>query len=120
MSHQTIAQRKEAQAATSSPARSAFSPRDFGEQAPGSGAGAGHSFSRLSVLRPQTKRTVDEPGDEHEQEADAVADDVLRMSDSESVQRENDDDEETVQARRTESGQADAGDVSGAVAQGLS
>lgn len=100
MFQQTITQRKETQAPASLPARSAFSPRGFGEQSPDQGHGAGHSFSRVSVLRPQARLTVNQPGDKYEQEADSVADQVLRMGAAKSVQREGtEEDEEQVQAK---------------------
>src|SRR5689334_8939371 len=42
-------------------------------------AGAiGHHFRRLSVLRPQAKMTVSQPTDPAEEEADEVADQVMR------------------------------------------
>src|SRR5437764_11067257 len=49
------------------------------------GAGAGHNFSRIRVSaavpgRMQTKLTVNEPGDKYEQEADRVAEQVMRMA----------------------------------------
>ncbi len=39
----------------------------------------GHSFGRVSVLPIQTKLTIGQPGDKHEQEADRVAEQVMRM-----------------------------------------
>ncbi|MBR8832509.1 MAG: DUF4157 domain-containing protein [Stigonema ocellatum SAG 48.90 = DSM 106950] len=39
----------------------------------------GHDISRISFRRPQTKLTMGEPGDKHEQEADRVANQVMRM-----------------------------------------
>ena len=48
-------------------------------------SGFGHDFSRISILSPspvqvQPKLTVNTPGDLFEQEADRVADQVMRMS----------------------------------------
>ncbi|MHC5753793.1 MAG: eCIS core domain-containing protein [Nostoc sp.] len=50
----------------------------------------GHDISRISLRRPQTKLTVNEPGDIYEQEADSVAQLVMqRMSEPvQSIQRE--------------------------------
>jgi hypothetical protein len=53
----------------------------------------GHDFSRVHVHAPvpetiQTKLTVNQPGDPYEQEADQVADQVMRMSETEFVQRD--------------------------------
>ena len=39
----------------------------------------GHSFGRMSILPIQAKLTVGQPGDKYEQEADRVADQVMRM-----------------------------------------
>ncbi|MEH2237848.1 eCIS core domain-containing protein [Nostoc sp.] len=39
----------------------------------------GHDISRISLHRPQAKLTVGEPGDKYEQEADWVANQVMRM-----------------------------------------
>jgi hypothetical protein len=39
-----------------------------------------HDISRISFHRPQAKLTVGEPGDQHEQEADWVADRIMRMA----------------------------------------
>lgn len=50
-----------------------------------------HSFNNMPVHtgsgRIQTKLTVNRPGDEQEQEADAVADKVMRMPETPSIQR---------------------------------
>ncbi|WP_373530529.1 DUF4157 domain-containing protein [Nostoc sp.] len=43
-----------------------------------SNKGLGHDISRISLHRPQTKLTVNEPGDVYEQEADQVAQQVMR------------------------------------------
>ncbi len=53
----------------------------------------GHDFSRVHVhavvpTTIQTKLTVNQPGDVYEQEADQVAEQVMRMSEAESVLRE--------------------------------
>ncbi|MEH1949465.1 MAG: DUF4157 domain-containing protein [Nostoc sp.] len=50
----------------------------------------GHDISRISLRRPQTKLTVNQPGDIYEQEADSVAQLVMqRMSEPvQSIQRE--------------------------------
>ncbi|MEH1919288.1 eCIS core domain-containing protein [Nostoc sp.] len=50
----------------------------------------GHDISRISLRRPQTKLTVNQPGDIYEQEADSVAQLVMqRMSESvQPIQRE--------------------------------
>ncbi|MBD2534948.1 DUF4157 domain-containing protein [Nostoc flagelliforme FACHB-838] len=58
-----------------------------------SNKGLGHDISRISLRRPQTKLTVNEPGDVYEQEADKVAQQVMqRMSEpagnQQSIQRE--------------------------------
>lgn len=53
--------------------------------------GAGHNFGQVAVLpapdaahqMPQMKLRVSQPGDKHEQEADAVAEQVLRVPDAE-------------------------------------
>ena len=82
----------------------------------------GHSFSRLPVSAPQAKLTVNTPGDSYEQEADAVADRVMRMTTSAPVvQRECHcgGDEEEVQRKEDGDG-LEGADVSGAVAEGLS
>jgi hypothetical protein len=52
--------------------------------------GAGHDFGQVQVhaatpFRIQTKLTVGSPGDEHEEEADRVAEMVMRMPDEESA-----------------------------------
>ncbi|MBW4617358.1 MAG: DUF4157 domain-containing protein [Desmonostoc vinosum HA7617-LM4] len=39
----------------------------------------GHDISRIALHRPQPKLTVGEPGDKYEQEADRVANQVMRM-----------------------------------------
>lgn len=39
----------------------------------------GHDISRIAVCRPQAKLTVGEPGDKYEQEADWMANQVMRM-----------------------------------------
>ncbi|MHC5594881.1 MAG: eCIS core domain-containing protein, partial [Nostoc sp.] len=39
----------------------------------------GHDISRIALRRPQAKLTVGEPGDKYEQEADWVANQVMRM-----------------------------------------
>jgi hypothetical protein len=49
---------------------------------------AGHSFSELSVLRPQAKLKVNNPGDSDEQEADRMSELVLQMEDKEITDRE--------------------------------
>src|SRR5690242_5460496 len=50
----------------------------------------GHNFGQIAVqpapaLEPQTKLRVSQPGDAHEQEADQVADTVLRMPDADTA-----------------------------------
>ncbi|MEH2064826.1 MAG: DUF4157 domain-containing protein [Nostoc sp.] len=40
----------------------------------------GHDISRMALRRPQAKLTVGEPGDKYEQEADWVANQVMRMT----------------------------------------
>ncbi len=47
----------------------------------------GHSFGRMSVLPIQAKLTIGQPGDKYEQEADRVADQVMRMPEPDSVAR---------------------------------
>src|SRR5579863_7540852 len=40
------------------------------------------AFNKVPIGPPQTKLTVSQPGDAHEQEADSVADNVMRMGDA--------------------------------------
>lgn len=88
MTKQTL-QRHGPSTPASSRAPSAFAPRGFGD-----------TLSRLPAPTPQAKLTVNQPGDKYEQEADAVADQVLRMGESASVQREDaEEEEEAVQAK---------------------
>lgn len=88
MTKQTL-QRHGPSAPASSRAPSAFAPRGFGD-----------TLSRLPAPAPQAKLTVNQPGDKYEQEADAVADRVLRMGDAAPVQREDaEEEEEQVQAK---------------------
>jgi len=52
----------------------------------------GHDFSRIPIHTPvagaiQTKLTINSPGDQYEQQADRVADQVMRMTDTPLVQR---------------------------------
>jgi hypothetical protein len=75
-----------------SPAVSAITPR---------------SISNIPNFAPQTKLSVNTPGDQYEVEADSMADQVMTMTDS-SVQRSSDEDGSSF------------GDVSGVVDDGLS
>jgi hypothetical protein len=66
------------------PAASAFlsgrAPTVSHATSPSSPSGhAGHSFSGISVVAPQPKHEVSQPGDHQEVEADAVADRVMRL-----------------------------------------
>ena len=105
------------------------------EAAPASTAPVlGHAFSQISPVRPQAKLTVNQPGDTYEQEADAVANQVMRMGEEPDAVREGngqDAAEERIQraswprpmtalAQGTEDGEAQNADVSGIVQQGLS
>lgn len=88
MTKQTL-QRHGPSTPAASRAPSTFAPRGFGD-----------TLGRLPAPAPQAKLTVNQPGDKYEQEADAVADRVLRMGDSDSVQREDAvEEEEQVQAK---------------------
>jgi outer membrane protein OmpA-like peptidoglycan-associated protein len=50
------------------------------------GCGIGHNFAEVGVTRPiQTKLTISQPGDRYEQEADRVADAVMRAPESGAV-----------------------------------
>ncbi|MEH2194478.1 MAG: DUF4157 domain-containing protein [Nostoc sp.] len=81
--------------------------RGFGLNSPGASSQAttevqlkkplGHDISRIS-LRPQTKLTVNQPGDVYEQEADRVAQQVMQRQ---SIQREElpEEDEEELQMK---------------------
>ncbi|MEO7717246.1 MAG: DUF4157 domain-containing protein, partial [Capsulimonas sp.] len=51
-------------------------------------AAFGHDISRISARRPQAKMTVSQPGDVHEEEADQVADHVMRMEATDVAMRE--------------------------------
>jgi hypothetical protein len=58
----------------------------------------GHDFSRVSILRDahamiQAKLTINQPNDRYEQEADRVADEVMRMPEPE-VQRQQEEEKE--------------------------
>jgi hypothetical protein len=44
---------------------------------------AGHHFAQISVLRPQAKVAINRPGDTYEQEADSVAEKVMKTDSSE-------------------------------------
>jgi hypothetical protein len=106
--------------------------RDFGEGPATPPPLAAHQFSKVPVVRPQFKLTVNDPGDQYEDEADQVADQVMSdpgpASDSSpAVQRQAppDDDELQMKAdssfvqRAAEEDLKDS-DVSGVVEQGLS
>ncbi|MCW3058999.1 MAG: hypothetical protein JWQ02_820 [Capsulimonas sp.] len=54
----------------------------------GAPAAFGHDISRISARRPQAKMTVSQPGDVHEEEADQVADHVMRMGATDVALRE--------------------------------
>jgi hypothetical protein len=63
----------------------------------------GHDFSRVSVLRDapamiQAKLTISQPNDRYEQEADRVADEVMRMPEPK-VQQQPIEEEENLQAK---------------------
>ena len=71
----------------------------------------GHDFSQIPVyashtLVLQTKLTVNQPGDVYEQEADQVAEQVMRMADSESSVPNDED--ETKNSLRKQSSQTEA------------
>lgn len=51
----------------------------------GSSPTLGHDIGRIAVRSMQAKMTVSQPGDAHEQEAEQVADHVMRMGDSETA-----------------------------------
>jgi hypothetical protein len=64
----------------------------------------GHNFSKLSVRQPQAKLTVNTPGDAYEQEADSVANQVMKMDapETQKVAREEETDEEVAEVPQKE------------------
>ena len=117
---------------TSSPFSS--SQRDFEAATPSTSLLLGHDFSQISPVQPQSKLTVNQIGDKYEQEADSVADRVMRMDSETATPQESnmpDAAEEGIQrtslsspisavAQRAEDGETQTADVSGIVQQGLS
>ncbi|MDZ8026149.1 MAG: hypothetical protein RMX97_15860, partial [Nostoc sp. DedQUE11] len=83
--------------------------RGFGLQSSGASSQAalnkslGHDISRISLRRPQTKLTVNQPGDIYEQQADAVAQDVVgrlaQLGSLPSIQRQQMPQEEELQMK---------------------
>ncbi len=98
--------------------------RPFGPTAPPGVSHAGHSLSRIAVFAPQTKLSVNTPGDSFEREADSMADTVMRAeapAEADPTSLSEGGAPETG-LQRKESGDASAGtlpDASGAVSTGL-
>ena len=58
-----------------------------------------HDISRISLHRPQAKLTVGAPDDHYEQEADQVADQVMRMAEPEPIGLQNTQTQDQVQTK---------------------
>lgn len=81
--HATISRKRNAPVATAEAPSAA--PTSEAPIAGGSSPTLGHDIGRIAVRSMQAKMTVSQPGDAHEQEAEQVADHVMRMGDSEAA-----------------------------------
>jgi Domain of unknown function (DUF4157) len=83
-----------------------FAPRSFAAETSVSAAAEpfGHHFRQLPMQQPQAKLTVNTPGDAYEQEADSVANQVMKMDapGTRQVAREEEPEEEAAKAPEQE------------------
>jgi hypothetical protein len=84
----TVSLTSKGKAKTATPKKAAAKPKPakrqrLGEAWSGAGTFDSHTFTAMPIIQPKLK--VGDPNDQYEQEADRVADDVMRMPDSEVV-----------------------------------